>query len=278
MDDANEDDVVVLPIGDTLDLHTFRPGDVGSLVPEWMAECRRAGLLDLRIIHGKGTGALAAGVRALLDRSAFVRAVRTDGNWGGVGVTLWDPADDEARVRTILAASPRLHEALDVVARHGPPGAWIGAGAIRNRIWHALHRRPGEPDETDVDVVWAGGGDPGVDAEYQRVLAEHLDRAWEVVDQRRYGAATAEAGMARWPETATGIAARLAAERVPPPGERGAAASQGEAPLTLFAAHGWDDVLGMVVRRVDGFPDADWRARLAAKRWRQRFPWVRIER
>jgi hypothetical protein len=174
-----------------------------------------------------------------------------------VRITLWDPAQDEARVRAILAGCPRLLEALDVVARYGPPGAWIGAGAVRNRVWHALHQRPGEPEDVDVDVVWAGAGDPLEDAAYTRVLAERLDRPWEVVDQRRYGAASAEDGMARWPETATGVAAR--------------------AGLELFAAHGWEDVVGMVVRRVDAFPEAEWRARLAAKRWRQRFPWVRVE-
>lgn len=262
-DDApfDPDAPLTLPLGDTLDLHTFRPNEVGSLVPDWLAECRAAGLLEVRVIHGKGTGTLRAGVLALLERSPLVRATRSDGNWGGVVVHLHDPAGDEARVRAILDGMPRFGAALDALAAHGPPDAWLGAGALRNRVWHALHRRDGEPDETDLDVAWRGPADPAVDAAWTARLAAAHPAPWEVVDQGRYGAASAEAGMARWPETATGVAARRRA---------GA--------MELFAAHGWADLVGMVVRPVEGFPADAWKARLAAKKWRQRFPWVRVER
>ena len=43
------DEVVVLPPSDELDLHTFSARDVGSLVPEWMQACREAGMLELQI-------------------------------------------------------------------------------------------------------------------------------------------------------------------------------------------------------------------------------------
>jgi len=257
---------IALPLGDTLDLHTFRPRDVGSLVPEWLAACRAAGLLTVRIVHGKGTGALRAGVVALVERSPLVRAHGSDGNWGGVVAHLHDPMGDEERVRAVLARSQRAMAALEELAAHGPPDAWLGAGAVRNRVWHALHRRDGEPDETDLDVAWRAPGEADADtraeadAAWQARLAAALPGPWEVVDQGRYGAPSAEAGMARWPETATGVGARL----------RGGA-------IELVAAHGWDDLVGMVVRPAPGVPADTWRARLAAKRWRQRWPWVRVE-
>jgi DNA-nicking Smr family endonuclease len=83
---------VPLPLDGVLDLHTFRPGDVGELVPAWIGACLGAGLRDLRIIHGKGTGALRQSVHALLARDPRVAAFRPAGEdaggWGATLVTL----------------------------------------------------------------------------------------------------------------------------------------------------------------------------------------------
>ncbi len=83
------EDVVDLPIDGTLDLHAFAPGDVGSLVPEWIGACAAAGLSELRIVHGKGTGALRDRVHALLRRDPRVASFRLAGeDGGGWGATL----------------------------------------------------------------------------------------------------------------------------------------------------------------------------------------------
>jgi dsDNA-specific endonuclease/ATPase MutS2 len=80
---------VPLPIDGVLDLHTFRPEDLGALVPAWIGACAGAGLRELRIVHGKGTGALRRGVHALLARDPRVAAYRLAGeDAGGWGATL----------------------------------------------------------------------------------------------------------------------------------------------------------------------------------------------
>jgi DNA-nicking Smr family endonuclease len=86
---SDRDDPVELPIDGTLDLHAFRPDEVGDLVPEWLEACRARGILEVRIVHGKGTGALRRTVAALLARDPRVTAFRAaDEGAGGWGATL----------------------------------------------------------------------------------------------------------------------------------------------------------------------------------------------
>lgn len=83
---------VPLPITGELDLHTFRPEDLGELIPAYLEECRAHGLRDVRIIHGKGDGTLRQTTRALLERSPLVESFRPgdtlSGSWGATIVTL----------------------------------------------------------------------------------------------------------------------------------------------------------------------------------------------
>ncbi len=80
------------PGGDKLLVLDLFPADVPSLVPEWLGACAAAGLRELRIVHGKGTGALRRTVEALLARHPLVAAFRTAGEdaggWGATLVTL----------------------------------------------------------------------------------------------------------------------------------------------------------------------------------------------
>lgn len=91
-DDDPFPEPVPLPIDGTLDLHAFAPAEVGDLVGEWLGACRAAGLTELRIVHGKGTGALRRSVEAILARDPRVLAFRTAGEdaggWGATLVTL----------------------------------------------------------------------------------------------------------------------------------------------------------------------------------------------
>ncbi|MEZ5274745.1 MAG: Smr/MutS family protein [Opitutaceae bacterium] len=86
------DEPIELPINGVLDLHTFRPSDLATLIPDYLEACRERGILSVRIIHGKGTGTLRETVHALLRRQAGVAGFRlgdeTSGSWGATIVTL----------------------------------------------------------------------------------------------------------------------------------------------------------------------------------------------
>ncbi len=77
------------PIDGVLDLHTFQPGDVKDLVPDYLYACRSRGILNVRIIHGKGTGTLRQTVHALLTKLPSVKSFKlADESAGGWGATL----------------------------------------------------------------------------------------------------------------------------------------------------------------------------------------------
>ena len=80
---------VEIPIDGTLDLHTFQPADIGDLIPEYLDACLQRGIHQVRIVHGKGTGALRNSVHAILARLPEVRSFRLAGeDAGGWGATL----------------------------------------------------------------------------------------------------------------------------------------------------------------------------------------------
>ena len=89
-------DPVELPIDGVLDLHAFAPREAKSLVNEYLDECRRRGIHEVRVVHGKGTGQLRRLVHAQLERRTDVVGYRLAGDssgWGATLVTLLPAAD-----------------------------------------------------------------------------------------------------------------------------------------------------------------------------------------
>ena len=156
--------------------------------------------------------------------------------------------------------------------------AWcIGAGAVRNLVWDALHGHATPSALPDIDLAWfdAGDLDPRRDAALQaRLRAMAPELAWDVTNQagvhlwfeRHFGHAVAplrslDEGIASWPEVATCVGVRL----------------DDDGALHVIAPHGLDDLFGMVVRHNPVRASvATYRERIAAKRWTQRWPRVTV--
>ena len=88
----DEDEPVLIPIEDSLDLHPFRPDEIPSAVEEYLIEARRSGFREVRLIHGRGIGFQREVVRKLLARLPFVErfgdAPPERGGWGATLVWL----------------------------------------------------------------------------------------------------------------------------------------------------------------------------------------------
>jgi hypothetical protein len=179
---------------------------------------------------------------------------------------------DAADIADFIAHNPRMMRCLAVLAAHGPAGAWIGAGFVRNAVWDHLSEQDTEATPlADLDVVFH---DPVIataeqDAAFEAELcAAASDLPWSVRNQARMHERNGHRpyrdvadALTHWVETATAIAARL--------GPKG---------VEILAPFGVDDVLGMILRPVPAYrgkPEV-LRARLEAKGWLTRWPRVRL--
>ena len=90
--DFSQGEAVVVGPSDTLDLHTFSPKELPSLLEEFIHQSQNAGIYLVKIIHGKGSGALRRRVQSLLARDqrvvAFYDAPPESGGWGATVVEL----------------------------------------------------------------------------------------------------------------------------------------------------------------------------------------------
>ena len=98
----NLNNAYVLPTEPELDLHTFQPRDIKSVVSEYLFAAAAAGFLEVRIIHGRGTGVQRWIVHADLKRHPSV-------------VQFWDAP--ETHLGATIAqlrrnASPRTREII----------------------------------------------------------------------------------------------------------------------------------------------------------------------
>ncbi len=81
-----------VPIGDSIDLHTFVPREIASVVEDYLEEAVRAGIRQVRIIHGRGTGTQRQIVRSVFSRSplveSYAEAPPEAGGWGATVAVL----------------------------------------------------------------------------------------------------------------------------------------------------------------------------------------------
>jgi DNA-nicking Smr family endonuclease len=71
-----------IPIEDSIDLNTFPPKEIPSL----LEECIKAGIYEVRIIHGMGMGYQRQRVHSFLSKFSLVQSFSltpsTSGGWG----------------------------------------------------------------------------------------------------------------------------------------------------------------------------------------------------
>jgi DNA-nicking Smr family endonuclease len=89
-----DDSPVRIPIDGVIDLHTFAPKDASDVVNEYLNVCSQKGILEVKIIHGKGRGVLRRTVESALKRHPLVLSFRQDpgpSTWGATIVFLKGP-------------------------------------------------------------------------------------------------------------------------------------------------------------------------------------------
>ena len=177
----------------------------------------------------------------------------------------------------LASATPWFMQALAQVRALRLPAWCIGAGAVRNLVWDALHGHAVPSSLPDIDVAHFDANDlsPARDAALQRRLhALAPDTPWEVVNQagvhlwyeREFGRAveplrSLDEGIASWPEFATCVGLRL----------------DDDDGLHVIAPHGLSDLFAMVVRHNPARVGVGaYRERIERKRFARRWPRVTV--
>ena len=184
---------------------------------------------------------------------------------------------DAERLVALARATPWFMQALVQVRALRLPAWCIGAGAVRNLVWDALHGYAIPSAVADIDVAWFDADDaaPERDAALQAQLHTAApEMPWEVTNQAgvhrwfegHFGHAVAplrslEEAVASWPEYATAVGLRL----------------DEDDHLHVIAPHGLADLFAMVVRRNPARVSVEtYRERVANKRYSQRWPRVAV--
>ena len=83
-----ESEIFDYPVDGKLDLHMFRPKDAKSALSEFLIQCRMRGILQVRIIHGRGQGVLRQIVHSYLKKCSFVKEFNTPSDASSWGATI----------------------------------------------------------------------------------------------------------------------------------------------------------------------------------------------
>lgn len=179
-----------------------------------------------------------------------------------------------AQLRGLLRVDPERFDLLRLVRALALPDGWIAAGFLRDMVWDHLHGRPPSIPAGDIDIIWFDPAriDPALDRQMEiRLSTLRPDRIWSVKNQARMHGrnddapyADAADAMRHWPETATAVAARLT----------------GDDRLEINAPFGLDDLFALRLVPGPAFTGpkrAIFDGRVRAKRWRTRYPLLRLD-
>lgn len=180
---------------------------------------------------------------------------------------------NEADVAQLVKNDPWMMNVLRAAEELNLPDWWIGAGFLRNKIWDAIGGNK-FVQSRDVDLVYFNADDvsPETDWQYDDEMKQrHPFAEWEIRNQARMHYknqlepfVSTEDGIAHWVETATCITVKKRAVE-----------------LAFLWCHGMDDVLNLVARPIEMYKDPAmlpmFKRRVREKKWRERWPNLRIE-
>jgi len=153
------------------------------------------------------------------------------------------------------------------------PDWMIGAGFVRNKIWDCLHGYENTEVQTaDIDLIYFDSKDLSEEQEkkYDHELTKVLNINWSTKNQARMHEKhnrmeqykNTEEALSEWVETPTCVAVRLEDNDI----------------LSLFAPHGIDDLVNLVVRPSPTFIndlEIFWK-RIKSKDWERKWPKLKI--
>ena len=90
-----DDEPIVLPIEEAIDLHHFRPREIIEVVDAYLDAALEAGFREVRLIHGRGKGVQRGRVHGFLASDPRVERYQEAppgrGGWGATIAWLHEP-------------------------------------------------------------------------------------------------------------------------------------------------------------------------------------------
>ncbi len=177
----------------------------------------------------------------------------------------------EQQLVALLLSDPQAADHLRHLRDHGPPGAWLSAGYIRNLVWDRLHGYRERTPLDDADVIYYDQEHPDEAEEkvWERQLGLGLpELRWSCKNQARMHVVSglppyedvADA-MSCWPETATAVAAAM----------------REDGTIAVLAPHGLEDLFGLRLQPSPRLADAGLLLRRAgSKQWLAKWPRLQL--
>jgi dsDNA-specific endonuclease/ATPase MutS2 len=89
---VSDDDIAIVEIEDSIDLHGFQPRDIPDVVDSYLEAAAEKGFVEVRLIHGRGTGFQRRRVQQVLASHPLVESFKdapaSRGGWGATVVWL----------------------------------------------------------------------------------------------------------------------------------------------------------------------------------------------
>lgn len=178
-------------------------------------------------------------------------------------------------LQALLENDAFLMRVLAAVRDHGPGGAYVAAGFVRNRVWDSFYPDQSRPDDADIDVVYFDdeNTEKSCDLKFEALLETQLPTGiWQVRNQARMHSFGGHPpfhdlshALSHWAETATTVGVRLLSN----------------SRMEAIAPFGFEDLADHILRitpRMKRHDPQGFEARLSAKGWARRWPNLQVVR